>query len=93
VTLENVSADHLCQVLAKVEESAASERLMAAIVYKEIADVSQADAAELYGYSEGWASKWFNRLERLESWINRPLFYSPVCQVLSTRSGIGRYPI
>jgi len=26
---------------------------MAALAYKEIDDVSQADAAELYGYSEG----------------------------------------
>lgn len=67
MTLENVSADHLRQVLAQVEESAASERLMAALTYKEIDDVSQADAAELYGYSEGWASKWFNRLERLDT--------------------------
>ena len=67
MTLENVSADHLRQVLEQVEESAASERLMAAITYKEFDDVTQKDAAELYGYSEGWASKWFNRLERLET--------------------------
>ena len=67
MTLENISADLLRQVLTQVEESAASERLMAAITYKELDDVSQADAAELYGYSEGWASKWFNRLEQLES--------------------------
>ena len=40
---------------------------MAAIAYKEFDDVTQEDAAELYGYSEGWASKWFNRLERLET--------------------------
>jgi hypothetical protein len=52
VTFENVSADHLRQVLAQVEESAASERLMAAITYNDIDDVSQADAAEFYGYSE-----------------------------------------
>jgi len=65
VTLENVSADYLRQVLEQAEESAASERLMAAITYKEFEDVTQEDAAELYGYSEGWASKWFNRLERL----------------------------
>ena len=67
MTLENVSADHLRQVLEQVEEAAASERLMAAITYKEFDDVTQEDAAELYGYSEGWASKWFNRLERLET--------------------------
>lgn len=64
--LENVSADYLRQILAKVDDSAATERLMAAITYKEIEEVTQEDAAELYGYSEGWASKWFNRLDRLE---------------------------
>jgi len=67
MTLENVSADHLRQVLDQVEDAAASERLMAAITYKEFDDVSQKEAAELYDYSEGWASKWFNRLERLET--------------------------
>ena len=67
MTLENVSADHLRQVLEQIEEAAASERVMAAITYKEFDDVTQKDAAELYGYSEGWASKWFNRLERLET--------------------------
>ncbi|GAD51825.1 mobile element protein [Halarchaeum acidiphilum MH1-52-1] len=28
-------------------------------------DLTQADAASLYGFSSSWASKWFNRLERL----------------------------
>jgi transposase len=65
VTIENVSTDHLRQVLAEVDDAAATERLMAAITYKEIDEITQEDAAELYGYSEGWASKWFNRLERL----------------------------
>jgi transposase len=65
MTLETVSTEHLRQVLAEVEDAAATERLMAAITYKEINEVTQEDAAELYGYSEGWASKWFNRLERL----------------------------
>lgn len=65
MTLENVSTDHLRRVLAEVEDAAATERLMAAITYKEIDEVTQEDAAEMYGYSEGWASKWFNRLERL----------------------------
>ena len=41
VTLENVSADHLRQVLDQVEDAAASKRLMAAITYKEFDDVSQ----------------------------------------------------
>ena len=65
MTIENVSTDHLRQVLAEVDDAAATERLMAAITYKEIDEITQEDAAELYGYSEGWASKWFNRLERL----------------------------
>ena len=65
--LDEVSTERLREVLAEVDDAAASQRLMAAITYKEIDDVSQADAAELYGYSEGWASKWFNRLERLET--------------------------
>ncbi len=73
MTLENVSADHLRQVLEQIEEAAASERVMAAITYKESDDVTQEDAAELYGYSEGWASKWFNRLERLSSSRSRLL--------------------
>lgn len=67
MSLENVTADQLRQVLAKVDEVAAVERLMAAITYKEIDDVSQKQAAEMYGFSEGWASKWFNRLERLDT--------------------------
>jgi len=66
VSLENVTADRLRQVLTEVDDSAATERLMAAITYKEIDEVSQKQAAEIYGFSEGWASKWFNRLERLE---------------------------
>jgi len=40
---------------------------MAAITYKEIDDITQKETAEMYGFSEGWASKWFNRLERLET--------------------------
>jgi len=39
---------------------------MAAITYREFDDVTQDDTAELYGYSEGWASKWFSRLKGLE---------------------------
>ena len=65
MTLKSISTDHLRQVLAEVDDAAATERLMAALAYTEIDEVTQADAAELYGYSEGWASKRFNRLERL----------------------------
>ena len=65
--LENVSTEDLRQVLAEVDDGAAVQRLMAAITYKEIDDLSQKTAAELYGFSESWASKWFSRLERLET--------------------------
>jgi hypothetical protein len=38
---------------------------MTAITYKEINDLTQTDAAELDGFSSGWISKWFIRLEQL----------------------------
>jgi hypothetical protein len=63
--LETVSAEDLRQVLAEVDDGDAVQRLMAAITYKEIDDLNQGEAAELYGFSSTWASKWFNRLERL----------------------------
>jgi transposase len=65
-TLENVSADTLRQILAEVDDADATKRLMAAITYKEIDELTQAEAAELYGFSSSWASKWFTRLERLD---------------------------
>ena len=49
--LENVSAEDLRQVLAEVDDAAAVQRLMAAITCKEIDDLTQAAAAELYGFS------------------------------------------
>jgi transposase len=52
--------------LAEVDDADATERLMAAITYKEINDLTQKEAADLYGFSSSWASKWFTRLERLE---------------------------
>jgi len=64
--LENVSADDLRETLAKVDDGDAVKRLMAAITFKEIDELSQKGAAELYGFSSSWASKWFQRLERLE---------------------------
>ena len=64
--LENISADDLRKTLAKVDEGDAVKRLMAAIAYKEIDDLSQKGAAEMYGFSSSWASKWFQRLERLD---------------------------
>ena len=38
---------------------------MAAITYKEMDDLTRAEAAELYGFSSSWVSKWFNRPGRL----------------------------
>ena len=64
--LENVSVEDLRQILAEVDDADATERLMAAITYKEIDDLTQKEAADLYGFSSSWASKWFTRLERLE---------------------------
>lgn len=64
-TLENVSVEDLRQILAEVDDADATKRLMAAITYKEIDDLTQAEAAALYGFSSSWASKWFTRLERL----------------------------
>jgi transposase len=75
VTLENVTTDYLREVLETVNESAAAKRLMAAITYKEIDDITQKEAAEMYGFSEGWASKWFNRLERLETEPSEAVVY------------------
>ena len=65
--LENVSTEDLRQILVEVDDGAAVQRLMTAITYKEINDLTQKAAAGLYGFSESWASKWFNRLERLET--------------------------
>ena len=64
--LENVSADDLRETLAKVDDGDAVKRLTAAITFKEIDELTQKGAAELYGFSSSWASKWFQRLERLE---------------------------
>ena len=63
--LENVSADDLRETLAKVDDRDTVKRLTAAITFKEIDGLSQKGAAELYGFSSSWASKWFRRLERL----------------------------
>lgn len=63
--LDEVSSERLREVLAEVDDAAVSQRLMAAITYKEIDEVTQKEVATMYGFSEGWASKWFNRLGRL----------------------------
>jgi hypothetical protein len=65
VRMENVPVEDLRQILAEVDEPDAAKRIMAAITYKDIDDLTQTDAAELDGFSSSWASKWFTRLERL----------------------------
>ena len=65
-TLENVSVEYLREILAEVDDADATKWLMVAITCKEIDELSQTDAAALYGFSSSWASKWFTRLERLE---------------------------
>jgi transposase len=64
--LENISSEDLRQILAEVEGKAATERVMAAINWKEEDDATQKEIAERYGYTQGWLSQWLQRLERLE---------------------------
>ena len=45
--LENISTEDLHQILAEVDDGAAVQRLMAAITYKAIDDLTQKAAAEL----------------------------------------------
>jgi transposase len=73
--LENVSAEDLRQVLAEIDDADAAERVMAAITYKEIDNLTQEEATSLYGFSSGWASKWFTRLERLEEELFEDVVY------------------
>jgi len=63
--LENVSAERLRVVWENVEDPKAAKRLAPAIVYKEFDGVTQTEAAALYGFSSGWASNWFDQLNRL----------------------------
>lgn len=63
--LEDIPADYLRELLATVDDADAAKRLMVALTYKEIDGMSQNRAAAIYGFSSGWASRWFNRLERL----------------------------
>ena len=55
--LENVSTGDLHQILAEVDYADATQRLMVAITYKEIDELTQNEAADLHGFSSGWASK------------------------------------
>ena len=48
--LENVSTGDLCQILAGVNDADATQRLMAAIAYEEIDELTQNEAADLYDF-------------------------------------------
>lgn len=50
-TLENVSVEDLHYIMAEVDIANATQRLMAAITYREIDDLTQAEAAGLYRFS------------------------------------------
>lgn len=65
VTLHNVSVEDPHQILAEVNDADATKRPMAAIAYKDIDDLIQAEAAVFCRFSNIWALKCFNRLERL----------------------------
>lgn len=82
--LENVSADELRAVLAGLDDADAAIRVMAAITYKEVDGLTQREIAEMYGFSTGWVSKWFRRLELLEG--------RPPEDVVSDRPRSGRPP-
>lgn len=82
--LESVSADTLRDHLDRVDDVAATKRLMVAITYKEVDGLSQNEAAAMFGFSSGWASHWFRRLERLAT--------EPSEAVLSDEDRPGRPP-
>lgn len=63
--LDEVSTNRLREVLDEVDDAATAQRVMAAITYKEMEELTQKEVANMYGFSEGWASKWFNRLGQL----------------------------
>jgi len=63
----NISAEHLRDVLPKVEGKKPTQRVMAAINYLEEDGATMDEIAHRYGYTAGWLSRWLSRLERLES--------------------------
>jgi transposase len=73
--LENVSTDDLRQVLAEVEGKKPTQRLMATINYLEGNDLPQKEVAERYRYTDGWLSRWLDRLERLADEPFEPVVY------------------
>jgi len=67
VSLDEVSAEDLRDVLAEIEGKKPTQRVMAAINYLEEDDATMQEIAQRYGYTSGWLSRWLARLERLES--------------------------
>jgi hypothetical protein len=66
-SINDVSTDDLRQILAEVEGTKPTQRVMAAINYLEEDEATLEDVAERYGYTAGWLSRWLDRLERLAS--------------------------
>ncbi len=63
--LEDISADHLREVLSQIDDGDATIRVVAALLFVEVDEFSQNRVAEMLGFSSGWSSEWFRRLERL----------------------------
>jgi transposase len=82
--LENVSVGRLREAWNEVDDPAGVRRLAPAIVYKEVDEMTQTAAAEMYGFSPAWATTWFDRLERLAT--------EPAVAVLSDEPRSGRPP-
>lgn len=62
---EAVSTDDLRVALDAVEGKKPTQRLMAAINYREEEGATMAEIAQRYGYTAGWLSRWLDRLDRL----------------------------
>lgn len=62
--------------MAEVNDADEIKRLVAAITYKKIGDLTQAGATSLYGCSSSWASKWFNRLKQLANKPSEEVVYN-----------------
>jgi len=63
--LENISADHLRNVLSQIDDGDATTRVVAVLLFVEVDEFSQNRVAEMLGFSSGWSSNRFRRLERL----------------------------
>ena len=61
--------------MAEVEGKKPTQRLMATINYLEGNDLPQKEVAERYRYTDGWLSRWLDRLERLADEPFEPVVY------------------